>query len=293
MRPLPLFLPALLLSAPEPVLDLARLHRDFRALADPSMEGREVGTPGGKLARAFLQKRFREQGLEPVFANYQQPFAFGVLKKREGANLVGRIRGTAHPDRFIVLSAHFDHLGIRNGKLHPGADDNASGVAVLLALAAHFQAHRPRHSLLIAAFDGEEFDLQGSRAFVAHLPCRREQVALNVNLDMLGHDTRNELFVVGTLATPSLRRPMEQLALRAKVKLLLGHDSGRGTDDWTDSSDHFPFHQAGIPWLYFGVDYHPDYHRPTDTADRIQPDFLDRTAATVLDAVRTVDGMEF
>lgn len=256
------------------------------------MEGRKVGTRGGARARAYLRTRFRELQLEPVFRQYEQPFFFGLPPQIKGVNLVGRLSGSTHPDRILVLSAHFDHLGIRRGQVHPGADDNASGVAVLLALAAHFRLHRPRHTLLFAAFDGEEADLEGSKAFVTHLPCRREQVRLNVNLDMLGHDTRHELFLVGTRATPALRPVMEQVAGRSPLKLLLGHDTGRGTDNWTDSSDHFSFHEQGIPFLYFGVDYHADYHRPSDTVERIQTPFLFQAAATILDAVQTLDALD-
>lgn len=275
-----------------PALDPAQLLRDLRVLADPSMEGREAGTCGGDKARAYLRNRFTELRLEPVFTHFEQPFTFGLLSSKKGTNLVGRIQGTVHPERILVLSAHYDHLGIRLGKVYPGADDNASGVAVLLALAGHFQAHPPRHTLLFAAFDAEESDLQGSRAFVAHLPCKPEQVLLDVNIDMVGRNVQNELFVTGTSVTAALRPLMENLAHRSRLHLRLGHDTGRGTDNWTNSSDHASFHAAKIPFLYFGEEDHADYHQPSDTADRIQVEFLAHAAATILDAVQTLDGLD-
>jgi hypothetical protein len=86
-----------------------------------------------------------------------------------------------------------------------------------------------------------------------------------------------------------LKSILEPVASRSKVRLLFGHDSGGGQDDWTTQSDHGAFHQAGIPFLYFGVEDHPDYHRPTDTADKINPTFFYHAALTILDAIGAID----
>jgi Zn-dependent M28 family amino/carboxypeptidase len=143
---------------------------------------------------------------------------------------------------------------------------------------------------VFVAFDAEEHGLQGARAFVDAPPVARDRIALNVNLDMVSRGDTGELYAAGTHHTPALRAPLEEVAARAPVTLLFGHDRPEdGPNDWTMQSDHGAFHQAGIPFVYFGVEDHPDYHQPTDTADRIDPGFFARAAATILDALRTLD----
>jgi Zn-dependent M28 family amino/carboxypeptidase len=207
-------------------------------------------------------------------------------------NYVGYIAGSVKPERFIVVSAHYDHLGVKDGKLHAGADDNASGVAAMLAIAQWFKAHPPRHTIVFAAFDGEEQGLQGARAFMAALPFPKAQLALNLNLDMVSRNVKSEIFVAGTHYNPSLTPLVAQAAARSTVGVKLGHDrpQQKGTsDDWTDSSDHGPFHQAGVPFLYFGVEDHADYHGPGDTFEHIEPAFFTSVANLLVDVAATVD----
>jgi Zn-dependent M28 family amino/carboxypeptidase len=106
---------------------------------------------------------------------------------------------------------------------------------------------------------------------------------------MVARGDKNELYIAGTHHTPALKPILEPVASRSKIKVLFGHDSGGGQDDWTTQSDHAAFHQAGIPFLYFGVEDHPDYHKPTDTADKINAAFFYQSALTILDAVATID----
>ena len=115
-------------------------------------------------------------------------------------------------------------------------------------------------------------------------------MALDVNLDMVGHSERGELYAAGTHHTPALRPALERVAASAPVKLLLGHDRPeQGKDDWTNQSDQFAFHQAGIPFLYFGVEDHRDYHRPSDDFDTLTRDFFVGSAETILAVVRALD----
>src|SRR5437870_13381050 len=100
------------------VIDAPRLLDDLRALAADDMQGREVGTPGGAKARAYVMERFRASGIMPFGTSYEQAFTFGA--ERKGVNVIGRIEGTSQPDRYIVVSAHYDHLGVRNGQIFPG-----------------------------------------------------------------------------------------------------------------------------------------------------------------------------
>ena len=207
-----------------------------------------------------------------------------------GVNVVGYVRGRSEPERLLVVSAHYDHLGVKNGQVYNGADDNASGVAVLLQLAAHFARNPPEHSILFAALDAEESGLLGAHALVRRLRAERRDVALDVNLDMVSHSERGELYAAGVHHTPALRPLLERAAARAPVRLLLGHDRPeQGHDDWTNQSDQYAFHRAGIPFVYFGVEDHKDYHKPSDDFETITPDFFVGAASTVLDAVQVLD----
>ncbi len=193
----------------------------------------------------------------------------------------------------FVVSAHYDHLGVRDGVVYPGADDNASGVAVILEVAAYCQKNPFRRSIVFAAFDAEEGGLNGARVFVAKPPVPKERIALNVNLDMVSRSDKREIFVAGTYHTPSLKPPLEAVAKRAPITVLFGHDRPKamagGVDDWTNQSDHGPFHAAKIPFVYFGVEDHADYHKPTDTADKINRGFFVDVAETILDAILQLD----
>jgi len=253
------------------------------------MEGRGTGTKGGELARAYVSRRFKEAGLAPLWSSFEQPFE--LPSKGKGVNLVGYVKGTKYPDRFIVVTAHYDHLGVRDGQVYNGADDNASGVAVLLQLAAHYAgAARPEHSLVFAALDAEELGLVGARALVKRLKAEKRDVALDVNLDMVGHSERGELYASGTYHTPALRPALERVAANAPVKLLIGHDRPeQGHDDWTNQSDQYAFHKAGVPFVYFGVEDHADYHKPSDDFDTLTRDFFVGAAETVLSAVEAFD----
>ncbi len=276
-------------AGPQKKIDAARLLEDVRALSADSMEGRGAGTKGGELARAYVVRRLTEAGLAPLWSSFEQPFE--LPSKGKGVNLVGYVKGTKYPERLIVVTAHYDHLGVRNGQVYNGADDNASGVAVLLQLAAHYAgAARPEHTLVFAALDAEELGLVGARALVRQLKAEKRDVALDVNLDMVGHSERGELYAAGTFHTPALRPALERVAAAAPVKLLLGHDRPeQGHDDWTNQSDQFAFHKAGVPFVYFGVEDHKDYHKPTDDFDTLTRDFFVGAAETVLDAVSALD----
>jgi hypothetical protein len=281
-------------TAAPPAIDSVRLLSDLHVLAHDSMQGRRAGTPGAERARSFLETSFAAIGLQRFGESWRQTFEFrggrgsDVLR---GANVVGYFRGTTDPERVIVLSAHFDHLGVREGEVFNGADDNASGTAAILALARMFAESPPRHTIVFAAFDAEESGLRGAHAFVEAPPVPRGRIAINVNLDMVGRNQAGELWVAGTHHTPALRPLMERHAQDAHVRLRIGHDRPNiaSEQDWTGSSDHGPFHAAGIPFLYFGVEDHADYHRESDEADRIDAAFFTRSVQTIADIVGSLD----
>jgi hypothetical protein len=277
--------------ATPPAVDGAQLMRDVRVLAADSMEGREVGRAGGEKARRFIAGRIRGLGLDTL-GSVAKPFDAGrrgdtVVK---GANLVALVRGTVDTASYLVVSAHYDHVGVRRGEVYNGADDNASGVAALLAIATHLERHRPRHSVLLVWFDGEESGLAGSDAFLRHPVVPREAMAVNVNLDMVGRNDEGRLFAVGPLKRPALTPYVRTAACRTPVTLMLGHDKGWSAgEDWTNDSDHGAFDQLGIPFIYLGEEDHADYHRPTDDADRLQPAFFTGAVQAAIALVEALD----
>ena len=281
-----------------PVTESA-LMADVRTLASAEFAGRRTGTAGNRLAQAYIARRFEQIGLKPFGASYAMRFRFFDMRARlttiyPGAvNLVGHIRGSAHPERYIVVSAHYDHLGVHRGATHFGADDNASGVAAMLAVAAHFRQHPPKNTIVFAAFDGEELGLRGAKSFVDAAPVPIKNVALNLNFDMVSRSAKNEIYAAGTRYTPALKALVEKAAVGSSVKVLTGHDSkvpGAPPDhDWTNSSDHAAFHNAGIPFVYFGVEDHADYHQPGDTFEKINPAFFSAVTRMLVTAADVFD----
>lgn len=277
-------------AAPPVRVDAAQVFRDMETLSSDAMEGRLVGSPGGEKARRYLAGRFKAAGVSPIAGSYERPFTFSARNSaaRTGTNLLGLIRGSRDTDHVIVATAHYDHVGVRDGQVFNGADDNASGVAALLALATHYSASRPEHSILIAALDGEEAGLQGARALLREPPVPVSSMVVNVNMDMLGRDPNNTLFASGTHHFPYLKPYLARVAQRPVV-LAFGHDTPGDKEDWTRDSDHYVFHQAGIPWIYFGVEDFDQHHKATDDAATIGREFLAGAAATVIAAVREFD----
>jgi Zn-dependent M28 family amino/carboxypeptidase len=275
------------------IVNAKQLLTDVETLSAEDMEGRWVGTPGGIKAREYVLKRFRESGIASFGNSYLQPFEFANRngEKLQGANVFGYIKGSKRAEKYIIVTAHFDHVGVRNGEIYNGADDDASGTAALFALAEYFKKNSPANSIIFAAFDAEESGLQGSRKFVAELPVKKESILVNLNMDMIAHNDINELYAVGTYSYPSLKPLLEQVAKTATIKLLFGHEGPlvAKSDDWTNQSDHYSFHQAKIPFVYFGVEDHKDYHKPTDDFANINQEFYIRAVETILSAVKAFD----
>lgn len=274
------------------MLNSARLLRDIETLSADAMQGRGVETAGGAKAREYVLKRFQEAGIKPFNNVYLQPFEFAnrAGKKFNGVNVVGFIEGKKNKNKYIVVTAHYDHVGVQKGEIYNGADDNASGTSALFAIAEYFRKNKPDHTIIFAAFDAEESGLRGARAFVEKPPVMKDALILNINMDMISRSDKNELYAAGTHPYPQLKPTLEAVAKTAKIKLLLGHDRPeQGSDNWTNQSDHGAFHAAKIPFIYFGVEDHADYHKPTDDFAKIQPEFYVRAVETILEAVKSFD----
>lgn len=280
----------LLLGSPAMAAPGDRALEDARILSADDMAGRGIETEGSAKARSYIRGRFEQMGLTPV----EQPFVFTRRrdgKEVHGINLIARIEGRQAGGKVIVVSAHYDHLGTRDGVIYNGADDNASGVAGLLAVAEAFRASPPKHTILLVAFDGEEAGLRGARAFVETPPVPLADIGLNVNFDMLSKNAKGEIYVSGGSQFSWLKTRLERLAKGAPVSLLLGHDTDAAgvENNWTTQSDQGAFAAKGVPWVYFGVEDHPEYHQPTDDFATIPQPFFKGVVTTVVTACRLFD----
>jgi len=255
-------------------------------LAHDSMMGRQVGSEVNGVVAQWLTDALGDLGIAPAAEDYQVPFAWDG---GSGTNVLGRIRGSEGTS-LIVLTAHFDHVGVREGEIFNGADDNASGTAAVLEIARLLVERPPAADVLVAFLDAEEVGLQGARALVSDPPAPFPESTLNVNLDMVARSA-GTLWAAGAYHTPALGPVLEAVVTNAPLTLRLGHDRPNAPegDDWTSSSDHGPFHEAGIPFVYFGVEDHPDYHRSTDDVEQIIPAEFEASVATIYAAIRTLD----
>lgn len=292
-----LFLGPLCLVGQE--VDREKLLGDIQYLASDELGGRKPLTEGSFKAAQFIRERFTALGLSSQYKNYTQSF---VLKGDRGkgeelgkaSNIVVFIPGQ-ESEKLIVITAHYDHLGTtEDGLIFNGADDNASGTAALLAIAEYFSRHKPKASMIFAALDAEEMGLQGARALVRDFPFPLEDVLVNINMDMISRSERNELYAAGTRHYPQLKSALDRASKSSKVRLIFGHDEpGTGSDDWTNASDHAAFHEKGIPFVYFGVEDHEDYHKDTDTFDNIDADFYYEAVRLIISCIDELDNSFF
>ncbi|MEM6964785.1 MAG: M20/M25/M40 family metallo-hydrolase [Bacteroidota bacterium] len=272
-------------------VDSAQVMKDLKYLSSDELAGRKSGTFGNELAQKFIAKRFEALGLEQLGKDYFQLFSFELGGKTVNCkNIVGKIKGHQHPEKYMVLTAHFDHLGIRDEKIYNGADDNASGVAALLAAAAYFKKNRSKHSLIFVAFDAEELGLRGAKYFVDHPPVALDSIALNLNMDMISRNEKDEIYLCGTYHYPFLKKKLLNINDGSALNVEFGHDTPNfGFGNWTSSSDHAPFHKKKIPFIYVGVEDHEDYHKPTDTYERVDHSFFYHAVNLVIDIVLTLE----
>lgn len=280
---------------------LQQAWRDLQVLSSDAMQGRAPGSVGSQYARDYIQFRFRELGLEPLHGSFALPFTHGKTwqagGKIAGINLAAVRRGCRYPQQYLVITAHYDHLAANGRRVFNGADDNASGVAGLLYLAGLSQQQCPAYSQLFLATDAEERGLDGARAFLADGHLANQQMLLNINLDMISRGERaQKLYLLSSRKIAGLRdwlasKPQQQ---RVRLQGVSEHQrlgAGRQAErvNWANASDHAPFRRAGIPYLYFGVGLHAQYHTEQDDWQRVSPQFYHSALLLIADGWRLMD----
>ncbi|PKD42576.1 M28 family peptidase [Rhodohalobacter barkolensis] len=280
---------------PEPysIVDTEQVLADLEYLASDELEGRKTNTEGNRMAQEYIEERFEDLGLKMFGDSYRHLFDHSSPRSEEefvdAVNLIAYVEGSTNPDRYIVVTAHYDHLGVREDEIYNGADDNASGTGGLMAAARHFTNVEPENSIIFIALDAEEQGLGGARYFVDNPVVPLDQIVMNVNMDMISNNFENELYAVGTYHYPFLKPMIAESTADAPINVLFGYDSDEWPQDWTMSSDHGPFHAKGIPFVYFGVEDHPHYHAPTDTYENTNPDFYLMAVETIIGVLEDLD----
>jgi peptidase M28-like protein/PDZ domain-containing protein len=268
-----------------------RVLKDVQYLASDALEGRWIGSPGADSAAAYLARRFKEIGLQAPDSGWFQAFTISPsapaareagLAGAEGRNVIGVLPGSdkALRDDVVIVGAHYDHLGTSGfnaldtdsaRRIHNGADDNASGTAAVLAIAARLKKHRPACTVVFIAFSGEEEGLLGSSYYVKHPLFPLTRTRAMINLDMVGRLRNDRLLLMGTETAKELNGLVDSLNGPAGFDL---HKKGDGYGP----SDQSSFYAAGIPVLYFFTDLHEDYHRASDDWEKINAQGLARVA---------------
>ena len=280
-------------------IDVKKIQEHIKVLSSDSLEGRGTGTAGEKLALSYIQNQFRQMGLEPKGDNklFTQKFSFksGVhATGSEGTayNVVGYLDNKAA--NTIIVGAHYDHLGLGQesgsldanpkGKIHNGADDNASGTAGVIELARYFQTNKvkEKNNLLFICFSGEELGLYGSKYFTDNPSIDLIKTDFMINMDMIGRlDEKNGLQVSGSGTSAVWESALKKLSTpEVPIKT---DSSGMGP------SDHTSFYLKNIPVLHFFTGSHSDYHKPTDDWEKINYDGEVKVLNIIIKLIEAVD----
>ena len=284
-------------------ININDLYDHIEILSSDSLEGRETGKPGQKMAAHYIANHFKNIGI-PAFKRNTYFQKFKVKSQRHvckcddcdltffkrifksnqtirGENVLGYIEGTDLKDELIIITAHYDHLGKHDSLIFNGADDDASGVAGAMEIAEAFmiaknEGYGPRRSILIMPVSGEEKGLLGSEYYTDNPIYPLENTIANLNIDMIGrlddwHDNGNYVYLIG-----SDRLSIELHNLNEEINAkYIGLDLDYRFNDEEDPnryyyrSDHYNFAKNNIPVIFYFNGIHEDYHRPSDTIEKL------------------------
>ena len=275
------------------------LSKHLYIVASDEMEGRDTGTPGQKKAGEYLINQYKANGISyPKGAStFFQSIPAEFFKKQfspklgDSENIWAFIKGSEKPDEIIVISAHYDHVGMKNGEIFNGADDDGSGTVALLEIAQAFKiaqqkGHGPKRSILFLHVTGEEHGLHGSRYYSDNPLYPLKNTVANINIDMIGRrdtlhpNTNNYIYPIGADRLSSELHEINE-AMNSKytqMELDYKYNDRNDPERIYYRSDHYNFAKKGIPALFYFNGVHEDYHMPTDTPDKIEYDALAKRA---------------
>ena len=266
--------------------------------ASDYFQGRETGTLGQKRAVTFLREFYQNRNIKAAqgTTDYFQSMELSIKGNPVATeNVVAIIEGRTKPEEYIVISSHLDHEGIKNGNIYNGADDDGSGTVALLEVAEAFQkaaneGKGPARSVIFLHVSGEEKGLLGSRYYTDNPLYPLANTVANLNIDMVGRvdpkresDNRNYIYLIGTDRLSTELHEISEEANKSTVQLELDYTYNAPDDPnrFYFRSDHYNFAKNNIPVIFYFNGTHADYHKPTDTVEKIQYDLLAQRAQLV------------
>lgn len=268
------------------------LKEHLYLLSSDILEGRKTGEKGQKMAVNYLTAYYEHLELKAPqdYLEYKQNIPkkyFGGKSMADSQNILAYIEGSEFPDQVIVISAHYDHLGVKNEEVYNGADDNASGTSAVMEIAESFQmaknkGHGPKRSILFLHLTGEEIGLLGSKYYIEHPVFLLDSTIADLNIDMVGrvdkkHEENKEyIYLIGSdRLSLDLHKLSEQTNQKyTHLKLDYTYNEENDPNQYFSRSDHYNFAVNNIPVIFYFNGTHEDYHKTTDTADKIDFDLL-------------------
>lgn len=278
------------------------LKKHLYTIASDDMQGRDTGSEGQKKSGKYMVSEYQKMKIshpKPLGSYYQKVPSEFIGKRRgktfpDSENILAYIEGTEKPNEIVVISAHYDHIGMNEeGKIFNGADDDGSGTVAVMEIAEAFQKAKkagksPKRSLLFLHVTGEEIGLLGSKYYVENPVYPLSNVVANLNIDMVGRsDKENEgkdyVYVIGSEMLSSELKKINEAANNSQTKLELNYkyDDPKDPMRLYYRSDHYNFAKNNIPVIFYFNGVHEDYHKPTDTPDKINYDLLQKRTRLV------------
>ena len=293
-------------------LELSNLLYEY---SSDYFEGRGTGQKGQKKAVEFLKNYYIKEGISPGknSKNYFQPFSASIVRQNgsykrlkldedgeiKSENVISIIKGSIYPEQYIVLSAHLDGSGFNMGKIYNSADDNGSGTVALLEIAQAFKlaeknGHGPKRSIVFLHFSAEENGLIGSEFYVKNPLYDLKNTVVNLNLDMIGRidpkrvdKNQNYIYLIGSNRLSNDLHNISEKVNSKTEKLILDYtyNSPNDPNRFYERSDHWNFAKNNIPVIFYFSGTHEDYHKPTDTADKIEYKLLKKRTKLIFHTI--------
>ena len=308
--------------------ELSELVYEF---ASDEFEGRDTGEPGQKLAVNFIRDFYKANNIDKAdnTEEYFQKFLVDFSERQvanpnnitpleslstdeenidwvKTENVAAIIKGDVYPDEYIILTAHLDHVGIEDGEIYNGADDDGSGSMALLEIAQAFKlaeldGNRPKRSIVILHVSAEEKGLLGSRYYVENPLYPIDETITNLNVDMIGRtdptresDNDNYIYLIGTDRLSTMLHETSEKVNRNTVNLELDYRFNAWDDPnrFYERSDHWHFAKNNIPVIFYFGGTHEDYHMPSDTPDKIRYDLLTQRSRLIFHTAWEIANMD-
>ncbi len=269
-------------------------------LADDNMEGRMTGENGNNKAAEYIRNYYMDLGIDSPIEknNYYQPipteFFNGATNGNPSQNVVAFIKGSEKPEEIIVLSAHYDHVGVKKGEVYNGADDDGSGTVSMLEMAQAFQkaakeGNGPKRSILILHVTGEEIGLYGSKYYTENPLFPLENTVVNLNTDMIGRigsekeGNENYIYLIGSDKLSQELHDLSEAVNKKYTNIELDYTYNDENDPnrFYYRSDHYNFAKHNIPVIFYFNGTHDDYHQASDTPDKIEYDLMAKRAQLI------------